>query len=308
MKYSFNIRKFSNHTKAIVAVIACLVVLGVWQQSRSSWHGTFLHVQRLVSQNVLHKGVVNGHSITSRLNVAFHRQEHSLSCEIAALKMALSAYGLDIPESELISRLPMGPMNGDPNEVFIGNIDGRMPSTGYGVYWSPIAKVGNAYLRSEIFQASPTEVAQHINAGHPIVMWGYFGRGNRYRWTTSSGKEISAVMGEHARTIVGFSGEIANPEGFIVIDPVYGEQYWSTADLFSNWSVFDKMGVVVYPYSKWVKTEDNPTIWEISSDAGIKYPLAMSWDRFLEYGGVPDGVRLISASEAADMNNGFVIQ
>ena len=114
-------------------------------------------------------------------------------------------------------------------------------------------------------------------------------------------------MGEHARTIIGFSGDIDAPDGFVVMDPIYGEQFWSTSDLFSNWLPFDKMGVVIYPHSKWVRIEGSPTIWEISSDAKIKYPLAMNWARFLEYGGVPDGVKLISSQELSTMTNGFLI-
>ncbi|OGE73974.1 MAG: hypothetical protein A3I07_04340 [Candidatus Doudnabacteria bacterium RIFCSPLOWO2_02_FULL_42_9] len=304
---NFKLKKYLPNTKASAIILACFLILGLWQQTRSSWSATLIHLNRLLNKNIFQSGAVNGHAITTRLDVPFHRQEHSLSCEIAALKMALSAYGLDIPESELIDRMPFGPMNSDPNEVFVGNIDGRMPTTGYGVYWSPIAKVGNAYLRSEIFQASPATVAEHINAGRPIVMWGYFGRGSRIDWTTPEGKRIPAVMGEHARTIIGFSGDIDAPDGFVVMDPIYGEQFWSTSDLFSNWLPFDKMGVVIYPHSKWVRIEGSPTIWEISSDAKIKYPLAMNWARFLEYGGVPDGVKLISSQELSTMTNGFLI-
>ncbi len=81
--------------------------------------------------------------------VAFHRQEHALSCEIASLKMALSYYGVDVSETQLISELPVdtpGPRQpgniwGDPEKGFVGNIDGTMPNSGYGVYEKPIASV-----------------------------------------------------------------------------------------------------------------------------------------------------------------------
>ncbi len=295
------------NAKVSVAILACFIVLGIWQHSRSNLGATFIYVSHMIGDKISH-GKINGANITTRLNVNWHRQEHALSCEIAALKMALSTHGLNISESELISRMPFVPMRGDPHEAFVGDIDGRMAVTGYGVYWDPIAKLGNAYLRSEVFQASPQLLAQHISEGRPVISWGYFGRGNTISWTTPSGRQIVGVNGEHARTVVGFSGDVSNPTGFVVLDPIYGEEYWETKALFDNSSPFNHMSVVIYPHPKWVKTSTSSTIWEISSDAKIKYPLAMSWERFLEYGGIPDGVKVVSWEEVQSMKEGFVIR
>ena len=79
---------------------------------------------------------------TIKLDVPYHRQEHSLSCEIAALKMALDYYGLKISESDLIKELVFNTKDsrsknniwGDPDLGFVGNIDGKIPNGGYGVY------------------------------------------------------------------------------------------------------------------------------------------------------------------------------
>jgi uncharacterized protein YvpB len=300
------LKKLFKNPKFNFAILICFLLLGLWQVNRSSISGTFIYVTHIFHNHISHAGKVSG-EVTARLNIARHRQEHSLSCEIAALKMALAGYGLNVSESELISRLPFTSMRGDPNEAFVGDIDGRMASTGYGVYWNPIAKVANAYLRSEVFQASPGLVASHIIAGRPVIMWGYFGRGNKISWTTPAGKQIVGINGEHARTVVGFTGSVDAPDGFIVIDPIYGEEFWTASELFGNWQPFNNMGVVVYPHSKWVKAQDDSTIWEISSDASIKYPLAMSWNRFLEYGGIPDGVKTVSEAELAAMKLGQIV-
>lgn len=302
-----HIKKFFYNPKISFTILACFIALGIWQHTRSNLGATFIYISHMISDKVFH-GQISGTDLTVRLDVPWHRQEHALSCEVAALKMALSAYGLDISESELIAGLPFTSMRGDPHEAFVGNIDGRMGVTGYGVYWDPIAKIGNAYLRSEVFQASPQLLAQHISEGRPVVSWGYFGRGNKLSWTTPGGREIVGINGEHARTVVGFSGDVNNPSGFVLLDPIYGEEYWETQDLFNNSSPFNHMSVVIYPHPKWVKTSNSTTIWEISSDAKIKYPLAMSWERFLEYGGIPDGVKIITEEELANMNSGFVIR
>ena len=72
-----------------------------------------------------------------KLAVAYHRQEHGLSCEVASLLMALNYKGIEVTENELIRQLPVsdpGPRQkdntwGDPNLGFVGNIDGIMPNT-----------------------------------------------------------------------------------------------------------------------------------------------------------------------------------
>ena len=44
---------------------------------------------------------------TVKLDVPYHKQEHSLSCEVASLLMALKYRGIDVTESELIQQLPI---------------------------------------------------------------------------------------------------------------------------------------------------------------------------------------------------------
>ncbi len=189
-----------------------------------------------------------------RLPVIYHRQEHSLSCEIAALKMALNGVGITVPEGELLNQLAFDPtprgrnLWGDPFTGFVGDIDGKMGVTGYGVYWDPIKDVAGRYTYAEVVQnAIPQDLAKHLIAGRPIVWWGYFGRGRKLGWETPDGKQINAVYGEHARTIIGFTGSEDDPTGFILMDPIYGELYWDTEKLLKNSENFGNSGVAVYP-------------------------------------------------------------
>jgi uncharacterized protein YvpB len=191
---------------------------------------------------------------TVMLPVPFHRQEHALSCEAAALLMALRRYGVSVTESEIIRALPFDrtPKRtgvwGDPNAGFVGNIDGRMLRDGYGVYWDPIADVGRRWKPTSVLRdGTAQDVARHLAAGRPVVMWGALSPVAGVTWRTPAGKHIHAVNGEHARVVTGFSGSVQNPRGFFLLDPIYGKLYWSTAKFLQNWGVLGRSGVVVYP-------------------------------------------------------------
>lgn len=82
---------------------------------------------------------------TLKYEVPFHRQEHSLSCEAASLKMMLAAKGMDVSESDIISKIPFGPMWSDSDLVFVGDINGRQFVNGYGIHWDALANVARNY-------------------------------------------------------------------------------------------------------------------------------------------------------------------
>ncbi len=191
---------------------------------------------------------------TILLDVPFYKQEHALSCEVAALRMALAGVDVEIEESELIRLLPFDTTPkrrgvwGDPNVGFVGDIDGKMLVDGYGVYAEPIRDLGGQWRRTAIL-AKPTAVAitNAVANRAPVIVWGYFGGGARYTWKTPEEKTITAISAEHARVVIGFAGEQENPEGFFVIDPKYGQQYWKIGEFMENWDALDRMHVVVYP-------------------------------------------------------------
>jgi len=188
-----------------------------------------------------------------KLNVPFHRQERNLSCELAALKMALNYKGVSVSETELVNKIPYDPTEhqgniwGDPNVAFVGDINGKQPTTGYGVYWQPIADLANQYgLVGEAFTGwSIQQLTEQIKNGHPVVVWGTAGTGTRIDWQTPEGDNIIAVSGEHARTAIGYVGDYMNPTRIIVLDPLFGERYYTTSSFESNWAVLGKSGVVV---------------------------------------------------------------
>jgi uncharacterized protein YvpB len=240
-------QKIHINKKAVITWGIILIIALGWQLpvSRYAWG--------LAQSKILSPPRVAGTTI-AKLNVPYHRQEHSLSCEIASLKMALNYAGVDVSESELIDKLYFDSPTyktsgvwGDPYEGFVGDIDGKMGRTGYGVYWEPVAHVGSFYRPTHHFtHMSPQDLANHILNNRPVVVWGYFGRGSKLAWNTDEGEKVNAVNGEHARVVIGFTGSRENPEGFHILDPIYGELYWSTDKLMKNGAPFQNAGVVVY--------------------------------------------------------------
>lgn len=236
-----------------------------------------------------------------RLNVPYHRQEHALSCEIASLKMALAWAGVNIPEADLIAALPVdrtprqNGVWGNPYQAFVGDIDGKMMQTGYGVYWDPIAKVGQRYRRTEVsHNGGLPELIYHLNQGRGVIVWGYYGKGERMDWRASDGGLVRAVKGEHARVLVGYTGSMTNPDSLILLDPIYGEIAWSISQFLANWAELENGAVIVYNQPRWVQAFGQNTVWEISKDGQTKHGLAMNWDQFIAGGGQGEAINTVS--------------
>lgn len=186
------------------------------------------------------------------LNIKQDYQDQSLSCEAAALKMALAGRGVRVSESDIMKIVGYDPTPhsgnvwGDPNVAFVGNIAGRQNTTGYGVYWDPIARAASHWRTARaITHGTVKQLAQELYASHPVVIWGTLGRAYRDDWVTPSGKKILAWKGEHARTVIGVVGPVDNPTSFVINDPVAGRVTWSAAKLDANWASFGRAAVIV---------------------------------------------------------------
>jgi len=188
----------------------------------------------------------------TKLDVPFHRQEHNLSCEVATLVMALGYKGINVSEAQLIDLIGFDPTPksngvwGNPHIAFVGDIDGHQPSTGYGVYWQPIAAAGQNYRNTRWFTAGSLEtITTEIKKGNPVIIWGTAGTGRRIDWQTPSGGNVVAVTGEHTMVVTGFVGSASNPTRIIVLDPLYGEKTFSQSSFLWNWGLLNRSGVVV---------------------------------------------------------------
>jgi uncharacterized protein YvpB len=193
------------------------------------------------------------------LQVPLHRQEHALSCEAAALQMALGTLGDSVTEAELLTRLardatprvvlPNGQLIwGDPDLGFVGRWDGVFARDGYGVYEGPIADLardegfaGSTALRN----ADPQILYNAVRAGFPVVVWMPYGGKVKGRgdWMTPSGVRVDYVVTEHAVVMAGVSAD----------EVVYADPYTATLqranfdDFESAISELDNRAVIVRP-------------------------------------------------------------
>lgn len=187
-----------------------------------------------------------------KLPVAIDFQDRPLSCEAAALKMALAGKGVAVTEDAIMAKVGFDPTRrangvwGDPYAAFVGDINGKQNTTGYGVYWSPIAAAASAWRPAEAFTGwSVRQVTAEVSAGNPVMVWGVYGNGYRDDWQTPSGKTVLAWKGEHARTVIGFVGTPDNPSKLIINDPYAGQVTWTRDRFEADWAKFGNSGVVV---------------------------------------------------------------
>ena len=191
------------------------------------------------------------------LNVPWYHQAYVLSCESAALRMALAYEGiattdravLDIIGSDL--RGPVfdssGMHWGDPFASFVGNVNGsEIALTGYGVYYPPIAHaatvLGGHVLRSGQ-NILPAEVYDAVLNGHPVVAWVtyHWVRLTRKDYVAFDGKTVTyAGPGEHAVTVVG-----VQPTRVLINNPWTGVEWIDKPTFEAIYAIYDHMAVIL---------------------------------------------------------------
>ena len=197
------------------------------------------------------------------LDTQIHYQEHNLTCEAAALKMALAYEGITVDEMTLVGYMTNDrrPAQfdskgrlvawGDPAQSFVGDPDGHIEGlTGYGVYFGPVAaaadragahtiKAGGGLYGSAI---APSEVYDAVLDGHPVVAWisNTYRTVNLSRYTAFDGATVSYTLTEHAVTLIG-----VRADAVLINDPWFGQHWHSKAQFEAAYRTFDDMAVIV---------------------------------------------------------------
>ena len=178
------------------------------------------------------------------LDVPFHWQHHTLSCEAAALRMAARYFGAAWSESEVLRRMPLEATQpeaigdqviwADPNRVFPGNINGwqlyrggihehpersRQRLWGYGMHGPAIADLATRIgLRAEVLHGI-SDVYDSIDRGRvPIVIVpdGGEAEARLWMWHTPDGQAVPVINREHSVVVKGYSGDqvwVNDPKG-----------------------------------------------------------------------------------------------
>lgn len=188
------------------------------------------------------------------LNIDLDWQNHPLSCEAASLKMALAGKGVYVSETDIMKKIGYDLTSrqdniwGNPYQVYVGNIDGEICSTGYGVYWQPIAEAAKNWREAEAFSGwNLRDLTREIKLGNPVIVWGALPVKTLHdcSWHTPEGKYIKAFQETHVRLAIGFIGDSKNPSKIILNDPLAGRLYWNSSFFLTNWEVFGYSGVVI---------------------------------------------------------------
>jgi uncharacterized protein YvpB len=195
---------------------------------------------------------------TSRvLNVPWYHQVYELSCEEAALRMALAYEGIATTDDAVYAIVgddPRGPTFdggamhwGDPYTAFVGNINGsEVALTGYGTYYPTITKaattLGGTVLRSGE-GIGPADVYQAVLEGHPVETW------VTYQWVLPGRRDYVAFDGrtipyagpvEHAVVVAG-----VDPGRVLINDPWYGPGWISKPTFEAAYGVYNQMAVIL---------------------------------------------------------------
>jgi uncharacterized protein YvpB len=165
----------------------------------------------------------------------FYKQPYSLSCEATALKMVLARLGITSDEMTLVQDMGYNPRPrnmtdntwDDPNQMFVGDINGIFGKTGFGAYGEPIVRAAEAHGRKAKRYTPVTAnwVAEQVYAGETPLIWGVNPSGRNDSWY-ANGSLVIGPVGEHVIVITGVTGRADRPIEFIVNDPLVGIVVW----------------------------------------------------------------------------------
>ncbi|MFY9586333.1 MAG: C39 family peptidase [Actinomycetota bacterium] len=195
-----------------------------------------------------------------RLSVRYYHQQYRLSCELAALRMAHNYHdpGHITGDAQVVrvvgidKRRPRNGRWGNPNRVFVGYLNGRMMTSGYGVHAAPIARAATVFDRCRpsvrLSRYSRQTLAMHLNNGYPVIVWGAHAGPSgirRVHWRAWDGASITAYSVEHTWVVIGFRGPVSSPTKFIIHDPSGRSTRTIAASQLYAFTKYFRTGVVV---------------------------------------------------------------
>jgi len=177
-----------------------------------------------------------------RVGVPTYAQQRNLSCEYAALVMAMGAYGAWVSEYEFDDRVGWSE---NPHWGYRGDISGWWGNTDdYGVYASALAPAlaDFGFWGEEFYaQGNPTALTARLDQGTPVLVWlGLWGDTGYYEYA-ADGTPFKLVPGLHVVVADGYDSG-----GVYVADPATGGmKYYDWSTFMSFWNVMDGMGLSV---------------------------------------------------------------
>jgi uncharacterized protein YvpB len=186
----------------------------------------------------------SGASDAVRVGVPTYAQQRNLSCEYAALVMAMGTYGLWVSEYALDDVVGWSE---NPHWGYRGDINGWWGNTDdYGVYASALAPAlpTFGFYGEEFYaQGNSTALTARLDAGTPVLVWlGLWGDTGFYNYS-ADGTPYKLVTGLHVVVVDGYDSG-----GVYVSDPATGGmKYYDWSTFMTFWNVMDGMGLSVSP-------------------------------------------------------------
>lgn len=175
-------------------------------------------------------------------------QLRSLSCEAAAIRMVLEAWGIRASEEEVLARMGT---DENPNVGFRGSVDGdgHAPDLrDYGAYAEVVERVIASFgVASETVYGMTDEQLRHaVRNGSAVIVWASAETNPIIIDVDAEGERFRLVEGEHTYVVIGISTD----GRFLIHDP-WGARpgsLWAGTRFVSRilqWDLFDRMAVVV---------------------------------------------------------------
>jgi uncharacterized protein YvpB len=170
-------------------------------------------------------------------------QQRNLSCEYAALVIAMGAYGVWVSEYDFDG---LG-WSDNPHWGYRGDITGWWGNTDdYGVYASALVPAVNAYgfWADEFYaQGDASALTRRIDAGAPVIVWlGLWGNTGFYEWT-EDGSSYKLAPGMHVVVVYGYDSS-----GVYFSDPATGNKsFYDWGTFLTYWNVMDGMSLAIGP-------------------------------------------------------------
>jgi uncharacterized protein YvpB len=172
-------------------------------------------------------------------------QLYTLDCESQAAMDWARFFGVQINELEFIDRLPE---SDDPEQGFVGNINGPMgqvPPGDYGVYPGPVASLLREYgLNASAVKNWDIDALKHeIAAGRPVIVWIVnlpFNVSPR-EYTASNGNTTIVAPYQHTWIVTGY-----NSASFTVVDSEWSYNVL-TQTFIERWDALENRAIIMVP-------------------------------------------------------------
>lgn len=172
-------------------------------------------------------------------------QLYTLDCESQAAVDWARFFGVQINEFEFIERMPI---SNDPEEGFVGNVNGPMgqiPPGDYGVYPGPVA----ALLREYDLNAAAVEnwdldaLKNEIAAGRPVIVWivNLPFTINPSEYTSANGNTTVVAPFQHTWIVTGY-----NSASFTIVDSEWTYNVL-TQTFIERWNSLGNRAIVMVP-------------------------------------------------------------